>query len=78
MDTLIVEYQRENKVIEYIIGILKTLKGVKIRIKEDETLMSKEEFFAMVDNVLADYESGKDNFTRVTNKKELSHFLNSL
>ena len=76
MDTLIVEYQRQNKVIEHIIGILKTLKGVKIRIKEDETLMSKEEFFAMIDKRVADYESGKSKSIPYTEELKQQLFGN--
>ena len=71
MDTLIVEYQKGNKIIGYIIGILKTLKGVKIRIKEDETLMSKEEFFAMVDKSREDYSKGICRTLTPDYKKEL-------
>ena len=78
MDTLIVEYKRSNKLIGHIIEILKTLKGVKIHIKEDETLMSKEEFFAMVDKRLADYESGKAKVKRFDDEVSLMNYLESI
>ena len=45
-------------------------------VSKDDTLMSKEAFFAKIDKSLQEYEEGK--FTRVTGKEELKKFLNSL
>jgi len=45
-------------------------------VSDDDTLMSKEAFFAKIDRSLQEYEEGK--FTRVTGKEELKKFLNSL
>jgi len=45
-------------------------------VSEDDTLMSKEEFFAKIDRSLQEYEEGK--FTRVKGKEELKKFLSSL
>jgi len=45
-------------------------------IKEDDTLMSKAEFFAKIDRSLQEIEEGK--FTRVTGKEELKRYLDSL
>jgi hypothetical protein len=42
----------------------------------DDTLMSKEEFFAMLDRAEREIEEGK--FTRVSTKEELAIFLDSL
>ena len=42
----------------------------------DDTLMSEEEFFAMIDN--SKESAKKGNITRVKNKEELYDFLNRL
>jgi len=47
-----------------------------IPVKEDDTLMSKEEFFAKIDKALEEAEQGK--VTRITSKEELSAFFDSL
>ncbi len=47
-----------------------------VPVKEDDTLMSQEEFFAMVDRSLQDIEEGR--FTRISGKKELEEFLDKL
>jgi antitoxin (DNA-binding transcriptional repressor) of toxin-antitoxin stability system len=47
-----------------------------IPVTEDDTLMSKEEFFAMVDQSLKDIEEGR--FTRISGKEELEEFLDNL
>ena len=45
-------------------------------VSNDDTLMSKEEFFAKIDRSLQEIEEGK--FTRVTGKEELKRYLDSL
>ncbi|SCD22236.1 Hypothetical protein PSM36_3453 [Proteiniphilum saccharofermentans] len=47
-----------------------------VPVKEDDTLMSKEEFFAKIDRSLQEIEEGK--FTRISGKKELQEFLDNL
>lgn len=47
-----------------------------VPITEDDTLMSKEEFFAKISKALNEAKQGK--VTRVNNKKELDAFLDSL
>jgi hypothetical protein len=44
--------------------------------KKDETLMSREEFFATVDQSLQDANQGR--FKKVNSEVELENFLNSL
>ena len=47
-----------------------------IPVTEDDTLMSKEEFFAKIDKALEEAEQGK--VTRIRSKEELSAFFDSL
>ena len=47
-----------------------------VPVKEDDTLMSKEEFFAKIDQSLLDIQEGR--FTRVSGKEELKEFLDGL
>ncbi|MEA4949118.1 MAG: prevent-host-death protein [Petrimonas sp.] len=47
-----------------------------VPVQEDDTLMSKEEFFAMIDRALEEAEQGK--VTRIQSKEELSTFFDSL
>ncbi len=47
-----------------------------IPVQEDDTLMSKEEFFAKIDKALEEAEQGK--VTRIRSKEELSAFFDSL
>ncbi|MEA5128434.1 MAG: prevent-host-death protein [Proteiniphilum sp.] len=47
-----------------------------IPVEKDDTLMSKEEFFAKIDQALKEVEEGR--FTRISGKKELQEFLDSL
>lgn len=47
-----------------------------IPVEEDDTLMSKEEFFAKIERALEEAEQGK--VTRITSKEELSAFFDSL
>ena len=46
------------------------------RVSDDDTLMSKEAFFAKIDRSLQEAKEGK--VTTVRNKEELHAFLNSL
>ena len=45
-------------------------------VSDDDTFMSKKEFFAKIDRSLQEIEEGK--FTRITGKEELQRFLDSL
>lgn len=45
-------------------------------VEKDDTLMSKEDFFAMIDKALKEVDEGK--VTRVKNKEEMIKHLNSL
>lgn len=47
-----------------------------VPVKEDDTLMSKEEFFAKIDRALEEVEQGK--VTRIQSNEELSAFFDSL
>lgn len=47
-----------------------------IPVEKDDTLMSKEEFFAKIDQALKEAEQGK--VTRIRSKEELSAFFDSL
>lgn len=47
-----------------------------VPVMEDDTLMSKEDFFAKIDQSLLDIQEGR--FTRVSGKEELKEFLDSL
>lgn len=47
-----------------------------IPVTEDDTLMSKEEFFAKIDKALEEAEQGK--VTRIRSEEELSAFFDSL
>ena len=42
----------------------------------DDTCMTKEEFFAMIDKSMEEYEKG--HYTRVSSREELHNYLNSL
>ncbi|GHV35076.1 hypothetical protein FACS1894178_3880 [Bacteroidia bacterium] len=44
--------------------------------EKDDTLMSKEEFFAKIDAGIAEYKAGKTK--RIQGKEELMSFLNAL
>ena len=54
--------------------VLKYVKRLAAK-KEDPTLMTKEEFFRMVDKSHAQYERGES--TRINSEEELKAFLNS-
>jgi antitoxin (DNA-binding transcriptional repressor) of toxin-antitoxin stability system len=45
-------------------------------VTEDDTLMSKEEFFAKIDRALESYKAG--NYRTVNTREELHAYLNSL
>ena len=45
------------------------------KIADDETLMTKEEFFKRIDESRAQYERGE--YTRINSEAELKAFLNS-
>ena len=47
-----------------------------VKEKEDPTLMTKEEFFARVDEAKMEYEKG--NYTSFSNLNEMNAWLNSL
>jgi len=47
-----------------------------VPVVEDETIMSKEEFFAEIERSWQQYEKGE--FTRIESKVDLKDFLNSL
>lgn len=47
-----------------------------VPVEKDDTLMSKEEFFAKIDKALEEAEQG--NVTRINSKEELSTFFDSL
>lgn len=47
-----------------------------VPVDKDDTLMSKEEFFAKIDKALEEAEQG--NVTRINSKEELSTFFDSL
>lgn len=47
-----------------------------VPVEKDDTLMSKEEFFAKIDKALEEAEQG--NVTRINSKEELSTFFESL
>ena len=76
MNILTVKYKKDNKVVKHIVSVLQELDEVSVDIEEDETLMSKKDFFAMIDRSIADYESG--NFVRVTDEASLREYLDSL
>ena len=54
---------------------LKYLKKLAAK-KEDETLMTKEEFFAKIERAEEQYRRGEG--TRFTNREEMNRWLNSL
>lgn len=47
-----------------------------VPLTEDDTLMTKEEFFAKIDQAIERVRAGQ--YTEVTNKEELTAFLDSL
>lgn len=47
-----------------------------VPVEKDDTLMSKEDFFAKIDKALEEAEQG--NVTRINSKEELSTFFDSL
>ncbi|NLJ01276.1 MAG: prevent-host-death protein [Bacteroidales bacterium] len=47
-----------------------------VPVVEDDTLMSKEEFFAKIDRALKEAEQGK--VTRISSEEELASFFDSL
>lgn len=47
-----------------------------VPLTEDDTLMTKEEFFAKIDRAIERVRAGQ--YTEVTNKEELTAFLDSL
>ncbi|MBQ9312618.1 MAG: hypothetical protein IJ213_06180 [Bacteroidales bacterium] len=85
MATLTIERQ-QNDIIRSILNIKnpEILKDLRSYIKkkskektvEDDTIMTKEEFFDMIDKTMEDYEQGC--YTRVSSKEELHDFLNTL
>ncbi|MBQ9312403.1 MAG: hypothetical protein IJ213_05080 [Bacteroidales bacterium] len=85
MPSLTIERQQYD-IIKSVLNIRdpKLLKDLSLFIKEnskqetakDDTLLTKEEFFAMIDNVIKDVDNG--NYTLVSSDEELDAFIDSL
>ncbi|HBG40507.1 MAG TPA: prevent-host-death protein [Porphyromonadaceae bacterium] len=69
-----------DKVDEGLEVLIRRGKGKSYKIvpmkEDDDSLMSKEEFFAKIDRSLQDIKEGR--FTRISGKKELKDYLASL
>ena len=85
MPSLTIERQQYD-IIKSVLNIRnpKLLKDLSLFIKEnskqetakDDTLLTKEEFFTMIDNVVKDVDKG--NYTLVSSDEELDAFIDSL
>ncbi|MDR0505649.1 MAG: hypothetical protein LBH32_02365 [Dysgonamonadaceae bacterium] len=75
----IVAYPATEDQMSLLKGLLKEMKirfSVKKEKKKDDSLFTKEEYFAMLDESIKQYKEGK--YTTVHNKEELKQFLEQL
>ncbi|TZF82796.1 prevent-host-death protein [Pedobacter sp. BS3] len=72
----VLSFEIEESEVSKIRTILKVLGAKKLKIKEDETKMTKEEFYAKIDRSIKQAAEGR--VTTIRNKSELKSFLDNL
>ena len=78
MDSLTVypETAQQFSTIQSFVEEMKVRFTVKKEKKKDDTLFTKDEYYAMLDESIKQYETG--NYRRIRNKQELHQFLEQL
>jgi hypothetical protein len=80
MATITLEYNARNRTAEKILSVITAMSDV-FRVKtaekkKDDALMTKEEYFAMLDSRIASSEKG--NYKEFAGSSQLINYLNSL